>query len=194
MNKIIYGKKKSFFFKKNDFFYFSFTCGFFCHDWQINVSLGTIFANLAKIWKNLWQLINEKVNPIKYSSLHTNSICDLDAHIKSVGSVKIHVKHEAIISPATIHVYLSRTNVFQVLCFEGCFSHGWAWLDWLWEKHLLMKGNLSLNTTVHDLMNLLHCENSLQKHKSVFLYLSCMWLVLQSFDDSHYGLGRNMHI
>ena len=41
-----------------------------------------------------------------------------------------------------------------------------------------MKGSLFLNTTVHDLMNLLHCEHILQKYKNIFKYLSCMQLVL----------------
>ena len=32
-----------------------------------------------------------------------------------------------------------------------------------------MKASLTLNTFVHDLMNLLHYEQSLQKHKNIFI-------------------------
>ena len=36
----------------------------------------------------------------------------------------------------------------------------------LWGMLLLMKTSLSLNATVHDLMNLLRCKHSLKKHKN----------------------------
>ena len=32
-----------------------------------------------------------------------------------------------------------------------------------------MKASLTLNTFAHDLMNLLHYEQSLQKHKNIFI-------------------------
>ena len=47
-----------------------------------------------------------------------------------------------------------------------------------WEMHLLMKGSLSLNAFVRDLINLLYYGHNLQKHKNIFTHLSCMELVL----------------
>ena len=44
----------------------------------------------------------------------------------------------------------------------------------------LTKREASLNekqpffTIFHDLVNFLYCEHSLQKHKNIFKYLSCM--------------------
>ena len=40
-----------------------------------------------------------------------------------------------------------------------------------------MKGSLSLNTTVHDSMSLLHCEHSLQTQKYFYVPLLCVAFV-----------------
>ena len=56
---------------------------------------------------------------------------------------------------------------------------------WLWEKHLLMKGSVSLNTTVNDLMSFLHCEHSLQKHRN-FFFVSFLCVACFAFNVFSY--------
>ena len=69
----------------------------------------------------------QKFIPVEYSSLHANSVCELNTYIKSVGSVKIHfeawsnhLSSNNTYLPCQEHMRLKR------LCFEGYFSHGGA--------------------------------------------------------------------
>ena len=65
--------------------------------------------------------------PIKYSNLHTNSVCELNSHTKSVDSVKI--QFEAWSN----HLFCNNTCLLSQkqmclkrFCFDGGFFQGWA--------------------------------------------------------------------
>ena len=110
----------------NQHFYCIFTGGFLCHDWQISVSQCTIFANLNKIWKHLRQLIDVKFTPVKYSSLHRNLVCELNAHIKSMGSVQIHFEAWGNNLSCNTCLLCPEKMSLKKLCFEVFFCQGRA--------------------------------------------------------------------
>lgn len=113
----------------------------------------------------------QKFIPIKPSSSHANSLCGLNTNINTTGSIKKHFE------PWSDHLF---DNKISYLLWQEqiCLKMLWLGKAWQWEKHLLIKGSLSLNKLVHDLKNLLRNEHSFQKHKNIFRHLA---LHLQKF-------------
>ena len=134
---------------------------FFCRDGWIDISRRYYFCKHEKTWKNLWQLIHAKIYPNKIQ-LFTCKFSELNAHVKSMGSVKIHFEvwgnHLSYNNTCLLH---QEQMCLKRLCFDGCFSHVRALDLNMEELSLKMKGSLSLNSTVHDLTNLLHYEPNL---------------------------------
>ena len=68
----------------------------------------------------------QKFIPIKYSSLHTISLCELNAHIKSVGSTKIHFEAWSNhLSCNNITCLLSQKKMYLK---SLCIHNGWPTL------------------------------------------------------------------
>ena len=114
----------------------------------------------------------QKFIPIKHSSLYTNSVGSVKIHFETWNN---HLSYKTCLL-CQEQMYLKR------LCFEGYFSLVVP-RACLWEKHLLMKDSLSLNTNVPDWMNLLHCEHSFQKQKKYF-YVSLLYVACFAFKKS----------
>ena len=101
----------------NQHFYFIFRCGFH------NVLFLEIWT---KIWKHLRQLIDVKFTPVKYSSLRKNLVCELNAHIKSMGSVQIHFEAWGNNLSCNTCLLCPEKMSSKKLCFEVFFSQGRA--------------------------------------------------------------------
>ena len=69
----------------------------------------------------------QKFIPMKYERLHTNPLCDINAHIKSVGFVKIHFEawsNHHTCDNITCLLCQEQMYLFKSFCFKGCFYHG----------------------------------------------------------------------
>ena len=142
----------------------------------------------CKLDQNLKKLVT--TNPWKnlYNSLHTNLVFELNTHIKLVCSAKIHFQSWSSYRFCNNVCLNVKSKCLKKFCFEGCFSLA-RHKAWLWEKHILMKGSLSLiylNTHVHDLMNLLHCEPQFTK---IIFYVPLLYDAFFAFTKIFLHLG-----
>ena len=121
MNKITYCKTNRFLLKTESNFLWYFYMWIFLS--RLTDQRFTRYY-FCKLDQNLKKLVT--TNPWKnlYNSLHTNSVFELNTHIKLVCSAKIHFQAWSSYRFCNNVCLNVKSKCLKKFCFEGCFSHG----------------------------------------------------------------------